>query len=637
MILKMKLLLIFLLCTFSVFSQKKDRKKALLIGIGEYENDWTKLAGDADMELMKETLLYQDFHLENIKSLKNQEAKKKPIETAFEKLILDTKKNDIVVIFFSGHGKQIPDQKNGDEKEDGLDEALVPYDSESQKDNKTLVIDDQIGEWIEKLKTNVGSKGHILLILNSCHSGTGAKGDKIENKTYQTMKYDFMDKVSPTQNIGKFVAFEASTSGRRTFQIETPDKKSYGALTYATAMAFENIKQNTSYATFFQQIENIMYGKGGNPFCEDDLGSSHEKVLDGEVKEQTLSYQIKKVFNNRYKILGGYLENINIGAGFNFGKNKTKGDFIPVAKGVVVESNAFDSIIEIKEGNIPDEYAGIIGIQTEQNFGNFKVAVQFKSFKNKALQKSLEEVIAHKSTIVTTTETPDLEILDEKDSLNINSFPEAFFHWKIKKEGAFQQETINKIIDFGRAKIIAELKVDNPYYKAAISYKHAINKKVNDKWVSTIYGDTTQHSIVFDTSQQGLFTIKNTGNETFYFTLLDIQPDGIINVTLPNEKQMWVEDDLKLMSGEEKSFPIGKPSKPYGLEMYKVILSPNYDDFSFLTWQDKEAIESNTKGDDNPIIALFKDLSQGTMQRTKGNLPFVGGTTELIFKIIPAH
>ena len=50
----------------------------------------------------------------------NEEARRDAIRTAMEVLIEKTKRGDVVVFFFSGHGQQIGN----------LDEAVVPFDEE---------------------------------------------------------------------------------------------------------------------------------------------------------------------------------------------------------------------------------------------------------------------------------------------------------------------------------------------------------------------------------------------------------------------------------------------------------------------------------------------------------------------------
>ncbi|MBI4865154.1 MAG: caspase family protein [Candidatus Riflebacteria bacterium] len=98
---------------------------------------------------------------------------------------------DQVVIYFSGHGTQVPEAwqpaENGRDEADGLDEALVPSDArpdevpdrrsgaEPSLDAwKKLVLDDQLHVALQRL-SDAGA-GQIWLILDCCHSGSGSKG-----------------------------------------------------------------------------------------------------------------------------------------------------------------------------------------------------------------------------------------------------------------------------------------------------------------------------------------------------------------------------------------------------------------------------------------------------------------------------
>lgn len=642
----MKIFWLILLSITPIFAQTNLHKKALLIGIGQYETNsgWKKLVGDSDVELIQQTLINQGFTKENIITLTNQNAKKVAIETAFNNLINTfAKSNDKIVLFFSGHGTQV-DDKNGDEKDDNRDEAIVPFDCKMKGNEKNLIIDDQIGDWIKKLREKVGKDGHIILFLNACHSGKASKGDDFSNN-FEKSELNFIDNTPKLQKQAKFIAFEATTSLLNTDIINTPDNKNFGALSYSLAVAFENITKEETYQSLFKKVALKMAQKPiqQTPFLEGDNDDLNTKVFDGDIQEQSTVYKIKQYLGDKVKIAGGYLGNINLGSKFTFLLNNTKGDRndTPVAQGTVIESNAFESIIEITNGTKLHENANLVGIQIEQTFANFKVAVAFKNFKDKTIQKSLEENLSKKNILTITNESPDLELIDGIDSIAIKTLPTGFLYAKFKKSGQFQQEIINKIIDFGRAKIITELQIDSPNYKAEISLKHSNNKEVIrngvKKWECAFYEDAVhKNELVFDTTQESCFVIKNIGKETFYFTLIDIQPDGVMNVILPNETKKWDGEDLKIKSGEEKKFAFGTPTPPYGTEMYKIILSPNYEDFYFLSTQDRSSISTDKKGNENPVVALFKDLTEGSLQRTKGVLPFVGGTTELIFKIVPA-
>lgn len=145
--------------------------RALLIGINTYESSEIPQlkASINDVATFRGLLIdFLKFPPEQIKELVDSQATKQEIlATIDDWLIKGTKPGDKVVLFYSGHGAQLPDA-NGDE-DDGLDESLIAYDS--KKDHLNWVIDDEIGERIERLQ---GRK--VLVVIDSCHSGTVMRG-----------------------------------------------------------------------------------------------------------------------------------------------------------------------------------------------------------------------------------------------------------------------------------------------------------------------------------------------------------------------------------------------------------------------------------------------------------------------------
>ncbi|QCG93085.1 DUF4384 domain-containing protein (plasmid) [Azospirillum sp. TSA2s] len=78
---------------------------------------------------------------------------------------------DFVVVYYSGHGAQIPDD-DGDEA-DGLDEVFVTYDVEgkARPSADDLVRDDEYAAWVNGLQTN-----QVLSVIDACHSGGLTRG-----------------------------------------------------------------------------------------------------------------------------------------------------------------------------------------------------------------------------------------------------------------------------------------------------------------------------------------------------------------------------------------------------------------------------------------------------------------------------
>ena len=119
---------ILILCLYQTVAQTTNH--ALLVSVGDYPEytGWAKLKAVNDTWLMRNTLLLQGFQANNIHTLVDAEVTRQRIlEAIYQQLTLRVRPGDVAIFHFSGHGQQVQDD-NGDEI-DGLDEALVPYNS----------------------------------------------------------------------------------------------------------------------------------------------------------------------------------------------------------------------------------------------------------------------------------------------------------------------------------------------------------------------------------------------------------------------------------------------------------------------------------------------------------------------------
>lgn len=146
---------------------------ALLIGVGTYlDPRISRLAGPVnDVNRVRDLLMNgYAFPRENICILTDEDATFVAIEDAFEKMLERiASTDDVVVIYFAGHGSQT-DDLNGDEA-DGRDETIVLHDSRVNGHGDLL--DDDLNRWLTKLN---GKSFHVTLILDSCNSGSAARG-----------------------------------------------------------------------------------------------------------------------------------------------------------------------------------------------------------------------------------------------------------------------------------------------------------------------------------------------------------------------------------------------------------------------------------------------------------------------------
>ena len=139
-------------------------KRAVLIGINKYQVPGADLQGCVnDVKNLKGALTtYYGFDDKDITTLMDAKATKKAMERAIKKLIAKGRKDDVLLLHYSGHGSNVPDD-NGDEA-DHRDEILCPTDL----DWKNPFRDDWLRKALGKLRREV----NLTVIMDCCHSGT---------------------------------------------------------------------------------------------------------------------------------------------------------------------------------------------------------------------------------------------------------------------------------------------------------------------------------------------------------------------------------------------------------------------------------------------------------------------------------
>lgn len=139
-------------------------KRALLIGINRYRITGADLRGCVnDVKNLEQALItYYGFTVQDITCLTDLQATKEAIQSSVQKLIKSAKEGDVLLLHYSGHGSNVPDD-NGDEA-DYRDEILCPTDL----DWRDPLRDDWLRKTFDKLRSGVS----LTVIVDCCHSGT---------------------------------------------------------------------------------------------------------------------------------------------------------------------------------------------------------------------------------------------------------------------------------------------------------------------------------------------------------------------------------------------------------------------------------------------------------------------------------
>lgn len=204
---------------------------ALLIGVSDYQDpnipdlDYTK----NDVILLGSALIgHVGFQPDRVIPLLDQAATKQAIENEISRVAEYAGANDLVVIYFSGHGSYGSDL-DGDET-DGTDEYILPWDTVYGK-LYTAIPDDLFGYWVRRIRSK-----KILLAFDSCYSGGAAKGTKSFQMMKGTAKAQPQDSVVSDVSRDGVVVLTASKADQLAQESEQLGK-GHGVFTYFLSKA----------------------------------------------------------------------------------------------------------------------------------------------------------------------------------------------------------------------------------------------------------------------------------------------------------------------------------------------------------------------------------------------------------------
>lgn len=141
-------------------------------------------------------------------ALYDSRATKAAIRSAITDLASRASAQDYIMIYFSGHGGQMP----GSEP-DALDEFIAPYDG-SPTDASSLITDDELEKWLSGSRCR-----NVVLIFDSCRSGGMVKNARVQQGGAPIRP--FMPKLSTFArdlNIAGYVVLMASNDNQDSYE-----------------------------------------------------------------------------------------------------------------------------------------------------------------------------------------------------------------------------------------------------------------------------------------------------------------------------------------------------------------------------------------------------------------------------------
>ena len=180
----MKKLLLLLFCLTLGMGCGAETHRALVFGLGKQADPmWGRIHGDNDVIFVVQLL--QQMGYTDIETLKNEAATKQAMTEAFQALADRCEKGDKVYVHYSGHGQLMTDL-DGDEalkwenSHAQWDESWIPYDAymvygPEDRGEKHLC-DDEVSEFLDKIRTKIGKRGELVVVVDACHSGDATCG-----------------------------------------------------------------------------------------------------------------------------------------------------------------------------------------------------------------------------------------------------------------------------------------------------------------------------------------------------------------------------------------------------------------------------------------------------------------------------
>lgn len=547
-------LLLFTLISITAHAEKY----AVIVAVGDYPEDsgWNDISSVNDVELIEGALLTQGFSKQNIITIINEQGTRDGIINALKAIKSKLAAGDILVVHFSMHGQQVFDD-NGDEL-DNLDESLVPHNafaaySDSYKGENHLR-DDDLGNIIKDLRNQLGSTGQLLMILDSCHSGSSTRGAIARggNGALVPANWDKEKKVEPSGsdmvenvNLSDAAAPFVMISGARAKEVNF-EYEGYGSLSYAFAKAMNTLGTDFTYRQLFNKITAVMatIAPKQQPVIEGDIDY---KLFKGEYVQQQPFYTVKKVVNSKsIAVNAGTIQLFNVGTTVHvLPAGTTKFDKkLSLAHGKVSRT-LFNQSRVVLDKALPDRIAQNYIVFVDQiSYGDISLTVFLDKSIDKSTKKEVKTYLKDNKIGMLTEVDKDADVIVTKynnlfilqgvagdDPLNADD----------KKRGASSVEELNKnLFNYAQGSYLRNLEMKNPTYEFSfrlvpVDYDEGFNEVGGVKNFNNMLNDAGAFQIADDGSR-AVLEVTNHSNKDLYFSIVEIYNDGKILPFMPNKK-----------------------------------------------------------------------------------------------------
>ncbi len=650
-------------------------KRALLIGIDKYPR-LNQLEGCVnDVRLMRSILRDNfGFPAENLTLLADGQATRDAILTAFDALVEQTGRDDIVVVHYAGHGSQMTDRE-GDEP-DGLDETIMPYDSEGRWGVNRDITDDEIHLRL----LGLGEKTpYTTLVFDSCHSGTitrdafGVKSRSVEPDTRPASELP----PSPIPRelwaglrgegpsgwahlSDRYVLIAGCRDEETSFEYRPPEGKGevvHGAMTYFLCGELSRAIPGASYRDVFERVAAQV--NAANPKQHPQMEGRADHEIFGVTDLEPMRFvPIVARAGDAVTLGAGLAQGMTVGSTFSVypqGTKRTAG-VTPLGEIAITGVRAVAAEAEI----VAEDRAGVIdetarAVESVHAYGDLRLSVQLAAAGgSEAAVERLRGVLAASELleVVGTGEpasmrayllppragasaddpVPQLGAVKSPSWAVVDGNGQLLMPLKREDALAGVRENLEKVARYRQS-----LALENPDPGSALAGKFSLElrrRKADGTWAPAL-PEPAGGEVPFDEGEAIAFRITSRHDAPVFVSLLDFGLTGRVQVVFPPKgakEQLAPGTTFSIGTGPgDPPWRLGIPNEfPFaadptganavdGVETLKLFVTTGEADFSFL---EQEGVRSGRKGGIPPLERLWRAAANGTRDMVK--LP-VGG------------
>lgn len=569
-------------------------KLALIITIGDYPEGtgWGDISSNNDFELIQGALLRHRFPEANIVRLRDSEATREGIERALAELLESISAGNVVVIHYSGHGQQVTDDDY--DEIDGYDEALVPWGAPVARpgyDASQHLRDDAIYAWLFALRKKLGPEGDLLLLLDSCFSGSGSRGEALARGSLQSIgapqerpgrpvgsdtASGFVDRTGSrglaadeSVDLAPFVLLAADRHDRLAEETKDFDDRAVGALSWTVAGALEQATAEMTYRDLFADVERrtARHGIENSPQAE---GSLDRRLFGGRAENQDSVFRVISVDRDfrRAQIDGGRLSMVLPGAGVQIHSPGTR---IPeeqtrLASGRVTHSDPFAAELVLEDAVASRTLAGGWAFLTEPILGGLEItfAIETTSPALGELVEVLRQGASNNMLIrfveaggdVVVREAPEETGLGGALVVEASQNGTRILGPRLADTPGLGQEILDRLQEYARNRYLRRLDLRSPGLEVAFEIVPCVLECSSDRICAgercrcIREGDPSE--LLADGGGRRLavgegfgIRISNLGSQPAYVAILDLQPDGHVGMLWPSPEASPIDTRLE--------------------------------------------------------------------------------------------